>query len=61
LGLAVIAEGIEDSATAALLERMGCEEGQGYHFGRPMPAAEFQQRFLSPGDRLPASRAASAA
>ena len=61
LGLAVIAEGIEDSATAELLERMGCEEGQGYHFGRPMPAAEFEQRFLSPGDGLPASRAASAA
>jgi EAL domain-containing protein (putative c-di-GMP-specific phosphodiesterase class I) len=61
LGLAVIAEGIEDSATAELLERMGCEEGQGYHFGRPMPAAEFEQRFLSAGEGLPASRAASAA
>ena len=61
LGLAVIAEGIEDGTTAALLERMGCEEGQGYHFGRPMPAAEFEQRFLSPRDGLSASRAASAA
>jgi EAL domain-containing protein (putative c-di-GMP-specific phosphodiesterase class I) len=61
LGLAVIAEGIEDGATAALLERMGCEEGQGYHFGRPMPAVEFEQRFLSPVNSLPAPRAASAA
>jgi EAL domain-containing protein (putative c-di-GMP-specific phosphodiesterase class I) len=47
LGLTVIAEGIEDAATAAWLYATGCQEGQGYHFGRPMPAQEFTQRFLS--------------
>jgi predicted signal transduction protein with EAL and GGDEF domain len=48
LGLTVIAEGIEDAATAAWLYATGCQEGQGYYFGRPMPAQEFTQRFLSP-------------
>jgi len=47
LGLSVIAEGIEDQATADLLRSRGCDEGQGYYFGWPMPASEFEQRFLS--------------
>ena len=47
LRLSVIAEGIEDRATADLLLSMGCEKGQGYYFGRPMPAKEFEERFLS--------------
>ena len=47
LGLSVVAEGIEDRATADLLRSTGCNEGQGYYFGRPMPAVEFEQRFLS--------------
>lgn len=47
LGLSVIAEGIEDRATADFLVRMGCEEGQGYCFGRPMPASEFEAKFLT--------------
>ena len=47
LGLSVIVEGIESAATADLLVSMGCNEGQGYYFGRPMPASEFEQRWLS--------------
>jgi len=47
LGLSVIAEGIEDRATADFLVSMGCAEGQGYFFGKPMPASEFEARFLA--------------
>lgn len=46
LGLSVIAEGIENRATADFLVSMGCEEGQGYFFGRPMPARDFEAKFL---------------
>ena len=46
LGLSVIAEGIENRATADFLMKLGCEEGQGYFFGRPMPVADFESRFL---------------
>jgi len=51
LGLSVIAEGIEDRATADLLCSRGCDEGQGYYFGRPMPASEFEKRFLATDGR----------
>jgi diguanylate cyclase (GGDEF)-like protein/PAS domain S-box-containing protein len=50
LGLSVIAEGIENRATADLLASMGCEEGQGYFFGRPMPATDFGRQFLAAED-----------
>lgn len=47
LGLTAVAEGIENRATADLLVSMGCEEGQGYFFGRPMPAEAFEKQFLA--------------
>ena len=47
LGLTVVAEGIENRATADFLVSMGCEEGQGYFFGRPMPAKAFEKQFLA--------------
>jgi diguanylate cyclase (GGDEF)-like protein len=40
LGLQVIAEGVEDPATAETLRIMGCELAQGYTFSRPVPARD---------------------
>ncbi|MDG9923604.1 MULTISPECIES: EAL domain-containing protein [unclassified Pseudomonas] len=40
LGLHTTAEGIEDEATRALLAELGCDQGQGYLFARPLAAAE---------------------
>lgn len=37
----ICAEGIEDEAHARLLTHLGCQEAQGYHFGKPMPAKDF--------------------
>jgi diguanylate cyclase len=39
LGLQVVAEGVEDQATLEHLRRLGCDRAQGYHIGRPAPAA----------------------
>ncbi len=40
LGLEVVAEGVEDAATLAELDRLGCRVAQGYLLGRPVPAAD---------------------
>jgi len=36
MGLQVVAEGIETSAQAATLRRLGCTLGQGFLFSRPL-------------------------
>jgi EAL domain-containing protein (putative c-di-GMP-specific phosphodiesterase class I) len=40
LGLVLIPEGIEEPAQADELRALGCRLGQGYLFGRPVPADE---------------------
>ncbi len=40
LSLKVIAEGVENAALIDRLTRMGCDEAQGYHIGRPMHLAQ---------------------
>lgn len=51
LELEVIAEGVEDEATAELLSDLGCEFGQGFLFARP-GAVEDIARIIDSGNRI---------
>ncbi|MEG1203500.1 MAG: EAL domain-containing protein, partial [Comamonas sp.] len=43
LELEVVAEGVENSDQVDFLVKNGCSRFQGYHFGRPVPIAEFER------------------
>jgi diguanylate cyclase (GGDEF)-like protein/PAS domain S-box-containing protein len=54
LGMDVVAEGIETDAQLRCAADLGCGFGQGYHFARPLPAAEVTElleRHLAPARR----------
>uniref|UniRef100_UPI00117FCAE7 putative bifunctional diguanylate cyclase/phosphodiesterase n=1 Tax=Pelomonas sp. KK5 TaxID=1855730 RepID=UPI00117FCAE7 len=57
-GMSVVAEGVETQVAADLLREKGCDFVQGFHFARPMSAAEIEQRWL--GRLLRAEEAAEA-
>ncbi len=40
IGLTVIAEGTENERQVAILRELGCDQAQGFHFGKPAPADE---------------------
>jgi diguanylate cyclase (GGDEF)-like protein len=44
LHLDVVAEGVETEAQAAILEEMGCSQGQGYLWSRPLPPRGASER-----------------
>lgn len=48
LEMKTVAEGVETPEQARLLAEMGCNEAQGYWFGRPLPAEEFAALWLTP-------------
>lgn len=45
LSLVSVAEGVETAEQFAFLRRLGCEQVQGYLFGKPVPANEFLSRW----------------
>jgi diguanylate cyclase (GGDEF)-like protein/PAS domain S-box-containing protein len=60
LGMTTIAEGVESSMQADILAMQGCQQVQGYYFGRPVPAGQVLQalaQYNEPSHRPAASRA----
>ena len=43
LGMQTVVEGIETIEQLEVLQRSGCDIGQGYLFGKPLPFSEAQQ------------------
>ncbi|WP_433367513.1 putative bifunctional diguanylate cyclase/phosphodiesterase [Actinoplanes sp. CA-142083] len=52
LGMATVAEGIEEFGQLAALREMGCHFAQGYYFSRPVPADEAGRLFLDGADAV---------
>lgn len=49
-GLNVVAEGIETEEQAKILRDLGCREGQGYFFSKPLPPADCEFLFSKPAE-----------
>ncbi len=41
--MTVVAQGVEDTETMALLRKLKCDFAQGYYFGKPLKAAEYKR------------------
>jgi EAL domain-containing protein (putative c-di-GMP-specific phosphodiesterase class I) len=55
LGLTVVGEGIETVGQRDFLAEIGTDQGQGYLFSRPVPAAELRRMLGSPDASAPAA------
>ena len=45
-GMTCVAEGVETEEQVAALRDMGCIYAQGFYYGRPVPAEEFEKTYL---------------
>lgn len=59
LGMTVVAEGVENEATATMLRDYGCDVAQGFHFSRPLTAAQLCNLLRGLRSREPASSRSS--
>lgn len=48
LNLSTIAEGVETKEQLDILRELECGQIQGYYFGRPLPADQFEEKWLNP-------------
>lgn len=60
LNLKTVAEGVEDEHLLSFLRLQYCDQAQGYHFSRPLPAAQFVQ-YLADNARATAGAPAAEA
>jgi len=60
LGIATVAEGVENAATAEWLGRHGCDIAQGYYYGRPVDVGTVLERFAPQPSATPRTAPASA-
>ncbi|MFL6272081.1 MAG: EAL domain-containing protein [Actinomycetes bacterium] len=61
LGMAAVAEGVENAGQVRRLRELGCDFGQGYHFGRPLPPDDLTARHRLADRRVEAQAAAAGA
>jgi diguanylate cyclase (GGDEF)-like protein len=47
LGIEVVAEGVETRLQADFLVGEGCDQAQGFYYGQPLPAPDFEQLLLA--------------
>lgn len=52
IGIRTIAEGVETQRQLDILKQLECEEVQGFLFSEPLPAGEFEERYLKANDAI---------
>ena len=46
LGMQVVTEGVESLTQVDFLAEAGCDLFQGFYFSRPIPIADFEEKYL---------------